>query len=157
MAHDTEVREGEMEEGTFELKCGVTLHLRQINRQALRPIMLKLGGASALQNPEDLRDLTGKRAEQAVLGIEQLFNYCAGWGVTDDAPQEAIEELAEMRFRVDTARLARISWIRYSLLEDEDEAGELVGAILAFSSKGWMVQGEGIEESKAEAKTKAEA
>ena len=143
-----------MEEGTFELKCGVTLHLKQVNRQALRPIMLRLGGGSTLQDPERLRKLTGKALERAIRGIEQLFNYCAGWGVTDDAPEEAVVELGEMGFNVDTARLARINWIRYLLVEDETEAGELVGAVLTFSSQDWMARD---EESKAEVKVKVKA
>jgi len=142
-----------MEEGTFEMRCGTTLHLRAINRQALRPIMLKLGGGGTLQNPEGLRDLTGKRAEKALLGIEQLFNYCAGWGVTDDAPEDAVEELAELGFRVDTARLARINWLRYLVIEDEEEAGELVGAVLTFSSRGWIARDEKVGEQEDEETT----
>jgi hypothetical protein len=139
-----------MEEGTFELRCGVTLHLRQVNRQALRPIMLKLGGGRTLQDPERLRKLTGKAMERATQGIEQLFNYCAGWGVIDEAPEEAVAELGEMGFRVDTVRLARINWIRYLLVEDETEGGELVGAVLTYSSKDWLAQDEEIEEQEQE-------
>ena len=135
-----------MEEGTFELRYGVTLHLKQVNRQALRPIMLRLGGGSTLQDPERLRKLTGKALERATQGIEQLFNYCAGWGVTDEAPEDAIEELAELGFHMDTVRLARINWIRYLLLEDEEEGGELVGAVLAYSSKDWLARDAKIEE-----------
>ena len=150
MADESEVREDEMEEGTFELRCGVTLHLKQVNRQALRPIMLKLGGSSTLQDPERLRDLEGEALARATRGIEQLFNYCAGWGVTDEAPAEAIEELTEMGFNVGTARLARINWIRYLLVEDEIEAGEIVGAVLTYSSKDWLAQDGEIEEQEEE-------
>lgn len=142
-----------MEEGTFELKCGVALHLRQVNRQALRPIMLKLGGGSTLQDPERLRNLEGKEKDLATRGIEQLFNYCAGWGVTDDAPEEAVAELAEMGFNISTVRLARINWIRYLLVEDETEGGELVGAVLTYSSKGWLAQDEEVEEQEEEKPT----
>ena len=142
-----------MEEGTFELKCGVTLHLRQINRQAVRPIMLKLGGGSTLRDPKRLRNLEGKARDQATQGANQLFNYCAGWGVTDDAPEEAIAELGEMGFRVDTVRLARINWIRYLLLEDEVEGGELIGAVIAYSSKNWLAQDEEAEEQEEEEPT----
>jgi len=140
-----------MKEGTFKLKCGMALHLKQVNRQALRPIMLKLGGGSTLRDPERLRKLTGKAMDQATQGVEQLFNYCAGWGVEDDAPEEAIAELTEMGFRVNTVRLARINWIRYLLLEDENEGGEFVGAVLTYSSKDWLAKDEeteGQEEEK---------
>lgn len=146
-----------MKEGTFELKCGVTLHLRQINRQAVRPIMLKLGGGSTLQDPGRLRNLEGKARDQATQGANQLFNYCAGWGVTDVAPEEAVAELAEMGFNVSTTRLARINWIRYLLLEDEEEGGELVGAVLTYSSKDWLARDlEGAIEEIEEIEEKAE-
>jgi len=137
-----------MKEGTFELKCGTVLHLRQVNRQALRPIMLKLGGGSTLRDPERLRKLTGKAMEQATQGVEQLFNYCAGWGVTDDPPEDAVAELTEMGFNMSTPRLARINWIRYMLVADEMEGGELVGAVLTYSSKDWLAQDEVIEETE---------
>jgi hypothetical protein len=110
--------------------------------------MLKLGGGSTLQDPKRLRKLTGKERDRATQGLDQLFNYCAGWGVTDDPPEEAIEELAEMGFQVNTARLARINWIRYLLVEDETEAGGLVGAVLTYSSKDWLAQDAEIEEAE---------
>lgn len=138
-----------MVEDTFEMRCGVTLHLRQINRMALRPIMLKLGGGSTLRDPKRLRNLEGQEKDRATQAANQLFNYCVGWGVTDDPPEEAVEELAETGFRVDTARLARINWIHYLLLEDEEEGGELIGAVLAYSSRNWLARDEEASDEEA--------
>ena len=109
-----------------------------------------------IRDPEKLRDLEGKARDRATLGAEQLFNYCAGWGVTDNAPEDAIEELAELGFRMDTARLARINWIRYSLLEDEKEAGKLMGAVMTFSSRGWIARDEEASDEEASDKEKTE-
>lgn len=122
-----------MVEDTFALKCGVVLHLKRVSQTAIRPILLRFGNVRVFETPEQLLDLQGRAAERAVEATEQLFNYCAGWGVTDNPPTEAVEELAELGFRVNTPRLARINWLRYLLLEGDEEMGQLISSVLALS------------------------
>jgi len=122
-----------MKEGTFELKCGITLHLQQVSQTAIRPILLRFGNVRLFEHPEELINLEGRAMERAIEATQQLFNYCAGWGVKNDPPEEAIEELEEIGFRVNTPRLARINWLRYLCLDGDEEMGSLISAVMGLT------------------------
>jgi len=127
----------------------VTLHLQPLKQNAVHAILRHLGGWPSSQTVEYLRGLKGNAAARADEASIQLFNYCVGWGVKDDPAQEESEELMALGFRADTPRLARVSWLRFLLLKDDEEAGRLEGAILTHSALCWA----GIEsqvEEKAE-------
>ena len=123
-----------MEELT--LKNGTVLHLRPVKWTALWHILRQIGGTKLLDNPDELMKLEGADALKAADTTERLFNYCAGWGVTDDPPQGAVEELEAMGLAdLDKPHLARANWLRFIALADDDEISSLIGAVLALSAK----------------------
>lgn len=128
-----------MDELSFE---NVTLHLKPIKWTALWHILRQIGGTELLNDPDALKDLEGADALRAADATERLFNYCAGWGVSDDPPPEAVDELAAMGLAdLDKPHLARANWLRFIALKDDDEISSLIGAVLALSAQA------GAEES----------
>jgi hypothetical protein len=121
---------------TFELECGITLHLQPLKQSAVHSILRHLGGWPSDKSVEYLRSLTGEAAKRANKASAQLFNYCVGWGVKNDPTSEELEELVAFGFPTSTPRLARVNWLRFMLLDD-DEAGLLNGAILSYSALCW--------------------
>ena len=117
---------------TLSLKNGTVLHLQGVKLGLLRNLVLQFGGWQAFENPDGLRKLTGKRMGQALQSTEVLFNYCAAWGVKDDPPEEAMEELEALGLPTGSARQARANWLRLEL-SDDDEMGELIGLVMALS------------------------
>ncbi len=131
---------------TLELKCGKVLQLKPVLRAGVRPILKKLGGWPTPESVERLKALTGRSAEKAADASAQLFSYCAGWGVVDEPTEEERELLEELGFGANGPHLSRINWLRYLLLEDETEAGELIGAVLSCTLQSWIVEEEETEE-----------
>jgi hypothetical protein len=66
---------------------------------------------------------------------EQLFTYCAGWGVTESPPRDADELLEMLGILVGKTRLRRASWVR-SLLSNQKEANALVQRVMELSQDG---------------------
>ena len=118
------------------LKSGMVLHLQPVKWTALWHILRQIGGTEMLDNPDALMNLKGGDMLKAADATEKLFNYCAGWGVSDDPPREAVEELEVMGLAdLDKPHLARANWLRFFALADDDEISSLIGAVLALSAK----------------------
>ena len=131
---------------TFELKTGRVLSLRPVKATMLRHLLSKFGGLrNVLDDPKGIEKLTGAARFRALDAVDQIFNYCAGFGVVDDPTEEELDELAELGFRVDKPPLARVSWLRL-LLDDDDEAGELMGAVMVLTLRGVEPEEEEKEE-----------
>ena len=114
----------------------VTLHLQPVKWTALWHILRQIGRPEILDNPDMLMNLKGGDMLKAADATEKLFNYCAGWGVTDDPPQGAVEELEAMGLAdLDKPHLARANWLRFIALVDDDEISSLIGAVLALSAQ----------------------
>lgn len=120
---------------TLTLKNGRVLHLQGVKLGPLRNLIMQFGGFKVFENPDSIRDLTGRRMSQAVQSVEVLFNYCAGWGVVDDPPEEAMEDLAALGLPTGSARQARANWLRYLELSDDSEMGDLIGLVMALSAE----------------------
>jgi len=119
---------------TFELRTGQVLHLQPVKATMLRHLLSKFGGLrNVLDDPQGINKLTGSARFRALDAIDQIFNYCAGFGVEDNPTEEELDELAELGFRVDKPHLARVSWLRL-LLEDDEEAGNLLGAVMLLEA-----------------------
>lgn len=128
----------------FLTKAGVTLHLQSLNPDAISYLYQEMGFYDALAQIGDFDGTPGEWAQkwdanlgleskiQATEKIEQLFNYCCGWGVSDDPPANAVEELKIIGLETSSPRIARINWLRFLLLEEE-ETGLLIGSVMALS------------------------
>jgi hypothetical protein len=121
---------------TFETKAGRTLTLKPVKQTMLRALLHQFGGLrNIVDDPDRIRNLKGNARLRVAETGNQLFNYCAGFGVTTDPTEEEIDELAELGFRVDKPHLTRVKWLRL-LLEDDEEAGELMTAVMLLTVQG---------------------
>jgi len=133
-ATEVEVARGEdMMQDTLTLKSGTVLHLKGVRPGPLRNLILQFGGIKIFEDPDSLKELTGKRMSRALGATEVLFNYCAAWGVTDDPPEEAMDDLDALGLPAGSPKQARANWLRYLELSDDDEMAELIGLVMALS------------------------
>ena len=133
-----------MEELT--LKSGMTLHLRPVKWMALWGILRKFG-KDALSDPDKLLKVEGDQALDMAEATDQLFNFCAGWGVSDDPPVEALAELEEMGFvKPGQPHLARANWLRFLVMEDDEEFSELIAAVMALAAKQAEAEGKVVKD-----------
>jgi hypothetical protein len=126
---------------TFVTQSGVELTIKPVSVGAIQsflgdsPFLLDMFSRTA-SGDEDVeavfQELTPAEQTKALSDFEPLYNYCMGWGVETDPPEEAQVDLALLRIHPQTKREARIKWLRILVLEQVD-MGELVGRILALS------------------------
>ena len=109
------------------------LKLKKVKTGPLQSIIMKIGGPEYVNNPEKIKSLTGKRQWDAIQAVDQLFNYCAGWGVDADPPLEDNELLIALGADLTQAHLTRALWIRQCVFDSDVEAGQLVGAVMALA------------------------
>jgi hypothetical protein len=147
---------------TLNLKNGTVLHLRAVNPDAVFSLYRQMGFYEEMaRNPDPESapeewaiewesNLPLDRKVRAANLTEQLFNYCAGWGVTDDPPESALADLRAIGCDVSTPKLARINWLRFVELE-EDEADLLIGHVMALSqlSRAERLQPQAVASDKA--------
>jgi hypothetical protein len=98
------------------------------------------GRPDLLDNPEQLLELSSKAQFAAIEATERLFTYLAGWGVEDDPPAEDLETLTGLGYPADKPHLARAHWLRYLVLEDEDEVSNLISAVMTVTMQEAMEQ-----------------
>ena len=133
-----------MEELT--LKSGMVLHLRPVEWMALWRILRKFG-KDALNDPDSLLKVKEDQAFDMMEATDQLFNFCAGWGVKDDPPAEALAELEEMGLaNPGQPHLARANWLRFVVLEDDEEFSDLIAAVMALAVKQAEAEGKVVKD-----------
>lgn len=130
------------------LKSGMTLHLRPVKWMALWRILRKFG-KDALNNPDGLLQMSEDQTFDMVEATDSLFNFCAGWGVADDPPAEALAELEEMGLaEPGQPHLARANWLRFVALEDDEEFSDLIAAVMALAVQRAEAEGEVVEDGR---------
>ena len=128
------------------LKNGMVLHLRPVKWMALWRILRKFG-KDALNDPDKLLKVEGEQALDMVEATDQLFNFCAGWGVSDDPPAEALAELEEMGFvKPGQPHLARANWLRFLVMEDDGEFSDLIAAVMALAMRQAEAEGKVVKD-----------
>lgn len=147
---------------TLKLKSGTTLHLRSVNPDAIFSLYRQMGFYDEVARNPDFAGTPGEWAAEwesrlsfeeksrAASLTEQLFNYCAGWGVTDKPPQSALEDLQAIGCDTSTPRRARINWLRFVEME-EDEVDPLIGQVMALSqlTRATRLQPQAVANDKA--------
>lgn len=124
----------------FVTKDGLELHLKQVNVSAVQSllgsssVMLDLFTRTSGDESDVFERMSPAEQAQALADFEPLMNYCIGWGVTDDPPEESLAELKLLGVDPENRREARVKWLRILVLDQED-AGELMGRVLAFSMR----------------------
>jgi len=119
----------------MKLKCGRVLSLQAVNPATLSYIITELQG----HDITDAENWPTEKAEQFNEAVERLFNYCAGWGVVDSPTEDDLMELVALKFvenPVAHPNVARVAWLRYMLLKDKEEAGALIGYVMALTLGG---------------------
>ena len=127
----------------YKLKNGLELELKRVRAEAIRNLIADRDLAAILKRQELLGQPDAKaRLEKALTadellrinsGITRLFNYCLGWGIENSPTEEERSELEAMGFNMHLPRIARVNWLRYTQLEDTEEAGQLIGMIMALA------------------------
>lgn len=122
---------------------GTRLTCRPVRKLPVQDLLFKLGvtgklveGASASDIQAALTKVnTAEQVDQAKAAMA-LFNYVMAYGVVDDPPVEAVEELQALGVAPTNANALRATWLNYLVLEDSEEAGLLSGVIMALTFKG---------------------
>lgn len=123
-------------EDTHTVKSGRILHLIPVKQQVIRTIMIRMG-LMGVEQVDDLLQKTGADLQRAIEASEQLYNYCAGWGVTDDPDSRELAEIDDLGFDVERPHIARAHWLRLFVLRDDEETSALIAAVLAHSVRTW--------------------
>lgn len=130
------------------LESGTILHLRPVKWMALWRILRKFG-KDALNDPDSLLKLDDDKALDMVEATDQLFNFCAGWGVTDVPPAEALAELEAMGFvEPGQPHLARANWLRFMVLENDEEFSDLIAAVMTLAVQQAEAEGKVVEDGR---------
>lgn len=127
----------------YTLKNGLELKLKRVRAEAIRNLIADRDLAAILKHQEMLGQpdatarlenaLTADELLQINSGITRLFNYCIGFGVTNNPPENERAELEAMGFDMHLSKIARVNWLRYTQLDDTEEAGQLIGSIMALA------------------------
>ena len=132
-------------DNTYTTKSGQVLHLRPVNWIALWRILRKFG-RDALSDPDKLLQVGEDQALDMVEATDQLFNFCTGWGVKNDPPSNELAELEEMGLiKPEQPHLARANWLRFKVLEDDEECSELIAAVMTLAAEVKQAEKEGRE------------
>ena len=131
------------DQATFELRCGVTLTLKPVNKAVISAIQAKMIQILA-ENTEvlailleveddkaalaDVVTALGHREAEAVVLGERMFTYCVGWGVEEGPPETDTELMEILDLPANKPHIRRAGWVR-TLLSDDDEGIALVDAI----------------------------
>lgn len=119
-------------------KTGIMLTLKPVSRLALQGLLSDLGFLSGGDQDEvkgRIDNLSAQEKVQFAQDSNRLFNYCAAYGVVEDPPPSAVKELRALGFDTPSTRVNRANWLRYMVLADEEEAGELWGVIAGVTFK----------------------
>ena len=132
-------------EDTYTTKGGRVLHLQPVKWMALWNIIRKFG-KDALNDPDSLTKVSEEQALDMAEATDQLFNFCAGWGVSDDPSENELAELEGMGFvEAGQPHLARANWLRFAVLEDDGEFSDLIAAVMTLTVQQVETEKEGKE------------
>lgn len=121
---------------TFQTSQGVTLELVPIKRHLIEAILTDLGDVVTIaRNPEMLLKMKPTEQAQALEVVKKLFTLCAGWGISNDPPDdpETNEILDVLGAGSDQPRTRRADWLRLCVLTNDNERGAFIGHCLAFA------------------------
>jgi len=124
-----------------ETESGVRLDVIPVRKLPIQDLLYKLGvtervakgNASVEEIQAAIINGSPTQQMQTAKAAMALFGYCMGYGVVNDPPAEAVEELRAMNLAPDNPRALRTTWLNYMVLEDGDEAGRLAGVIMALT------------------------
>ena len=111
----------------FEIEAGETLHLKGVSAKVLREFVDQLGGLDYII--KHLNNVNGTEKEQQV--SNRMFMYILGWGITNDVPQSAMDELELLGITTKSKRVCRAHWIRAML--EPGEGSQLVSQVFLLS------------------------
>ena len=122
---------------------GTELVCKPVRKLPVRDLLFKLGlSAETMQatTEQGISDAMEKfSAAQQIKTTKAsmaLFNYCMAYGVENNPPEEAVEELNALGLAPGTPTALRATWLNYMVLEDAEEAGLLSAVIMALTFRG---------------------
>ena len=122
-------------EREFETKSGRVLHTVPVRWELITNVLrrFRLPIAELMESPDKLRDLSESDQLEAMEAISVLLNLFSGWGVTDNPDDGEMRELRALGFETTSDKVTRANWIRYIVMQDDEEVSALMGHILALS------------------------
>jgi hypothetical protein len=132
---------------------GIELKLRGVEPLALHNILYRVGLSKTASRDEISKHVDGKTQEgkqRTLEAINQLFGYCFTQGIETTAPDNAMDELEAMGFPTGKPNLTRLYWLRHVELEDEREAGEILGIIMGLTFAPGVVEKEKVQDEEVE-------
>lgn len=117
---------------TFETQSGITLELQAVSQIGLEELLYRLGFYEA-RTIEDVQSKALKSKDVYNNAIHQLFGFCCGFGVKTNPPEDRVEEMKGLGLMANSESVYRMNWLRWFVITDQQEAGQLVGAIMALT------------------------
>jgi len=111
----------------LKLECGVTLELKPVKQTIALEFISKLGGLDALMQGDASSLATGASPE-TLIGFIRLLNYFAGWGVANQVPSDARDELSMLG---SGERMIRSLWVRDIMTTEE--VSQLFAQVMALT------------------------
>lgn len=109
---------------------GIELDVRAVSPVALRNLLFGSGifrrmvGVADKSKAEVLTEIQQSlsQQEQLRLGAEssRLYNYICAYGVSNDPPEDAIEQLQAMGFQTNSDATSRMHWLQMFVLDEQD-------------------------------------
>ena len=109
---------------------GTELEVKAVSPVALRNLLFgsgafrRIAGMATRPQGEIVDEIkqTLSSAEQLKLGADsmRLYNYVTAYGVSNEPPVEAIQQLQLMGFEVDETPIARMHWLQMFVLSGND-------------------------------------
>jgi len=120
------------------LGSGKVLKLKRVSQPVLQSLLAKLTGLvgdDPVANPDALvSERLDTSVQMEVLKItNQLYTYCAGWGVKN-SPNGETSELSELLgVDKDKPHLRRASWVLHELCQGDEDHARLLAAVMTYT------------------------
>lgn len=112
-------------------KSGVELEVKAVSPVALRNLLFgsgslrRVAGIAARNDDADaLQAIQKSLTQEETLNLSadstRLYNFICAYGVTNDVPEDELEQLQAMGFAVEKPSIARMHWLQMLVLDDED-------------------------------------
>lgn len=122
---------------------GTQLTCVPVRKLPVQDLLFKLGitgklveGADPDQIQDQLQQASAAKQVELAKAAMSLFNYVMAYGIEENPPEEAVEELQALGVAPSNPKALRATWLNYLVLEDSEEAGLLAGVIMALTFRG---------------------
>lgn len=121
-------------DGKFPTRSGELLPLKVVKTQVIRTLTSRMGALDLFAADLDVEDamasLNPSQQMEAMAAWESLCNYCLGFGVEIEVPEDARTEMEVLGLWDGNEHLRQANYLQLTVLDDEEEVGNLVGSVI---------------------------